>query len=143
MRRFTAIALACAAVACALWAPTAGASVREIGLPKDFPFPPADCPQDCQALAQVTGFQVQLGKHHNPFRLTKSGWIVAFTVRLAQPTADQISFFKTSYGAHPTARVAIDRLEAGCGRLAVRLGIDATNLAGLVAPRIDWVAWTR
>ena len=102
------MAVACA-VACALLAPAASASVRELGLPDNFPFPPPDCPQDCQALAQVTGFQVQLGKSHNPLRVKKHGWIVAFSVRVAKPTADQITFFKNTYGAHPTARLAIVR----------------------------------
>jgi len=35
--------------------------------------------------------------------------VLAFTLRLAKPTTDQINFFKTTYGPKPTARLAVIR----------------------------------
>ena len=106
MRRILAIAAACAATVLVLAAPAQGASLRELGYSTAYPFPNADCPENCQAIAQVSGFQVQLGRYDVPFRLKRPGWIVAFTVRLANPSDDQTSFFKSTYGDKPEARLA-------------------------------------
>ena len=82
-------------------------SVRELGYKT--PFPPASCPSDCQAIAQVTGFQVQIGTDRNPLRVNKPGKIVAWTVRLSKPNKDQLTYFRTTFGATPQARVSIVR----------------------------------
>jgi hypothetical protein len=110
MRRSNAALLACAALAAAAFAPGAhAANVSEIGYPTAAPFPQADCPENCQAVAQLSGMQVKLGKATNPFRITKPGYIVAFTVRLAKPTAEQVGFFKSTYGNTPSVRIGIVR----------------------------------
>ena len=82
-------------------------SVREFGWKTKFP--PASCPTDCQAIAQVTGFQVQIGTDSNPLRATHPGKIIAWTVRLSKPSTDQLTYFRTTFGAKPQARVSIVR----------------------------------
>jgi hypothetical protein len=111
VRRTRIIAAACALAACTgLAVPAQAKNVQELGRPSGgFPFPVPDCPDNCQAIAQVTGFQVQLGSAKNPFRIRRPGFVVAFTVRLAKPTAEQTGFFKTTYGAKAEARLAIVR----------------------------------
>jgi hypothetical protein len=105
MRLFMASVLTCAALAFATQAQAS--SVRELGYPTSSPFPAADCPTNCQAIAQVSGMQVQLGGINNPFRVNKPGYVVAWTVRLGSPDASQVSFFKTSYGSVPQARLSV------------------------------------
>lgn len=107
MSRTRTTALACALAACALASPAAAKNTQELGAPHGLAFPAADCPTDCQAIAQVTGFNVRVHGVHNPMRVKRSGYIVAFTVQLAKPSADQVAFFKTKYGPHSTARLAI------------------------------------
>jgi hypothetical protein len=117
MRRPLLIILALALGCAFLAAPAIAKNVQELGRPKgEFAFPPPDCPDNCQAVAQVTGFQVQLGDAHNPFRARRSGYVTAFTIRLSKPNADQISFFKTTYcqghdpcDGTPRVRLAIVR----------------------------------
>jgi len=104
MKRLTALVSACLAL---VLAAPAGADVREIGVFNDAPFPAASCPDNCQAVAQVSGYQVQIGQHKNPYKLKRAGKIVAFTIRLGQPNADQLSFFRTTFGGTSQARLSI------------------------------------
>jgi hypothetical protein len=110
MKRAPFIALVLA-LACALLAAPAGASnQQELGRPGGgFPFPPPDCPENCQAVAQVTGFQVQLGDAHNPLRARRSGYVTSFTIRLSKPSAEQVDFFKGTYGDTPEVRLSLVR----------------------------------
>jgi hypothetical protein len=106
VRPFAAIVFACATLACCAGAAQAS-STRELGYPSASPFPQADCPDNCQAVAQVSGMQVVLGSVRNPFRVTKPGYVVAWTIRLGQPNADQVNFFKTTFGTVPEARLSV------------------------------------
>jgi hypothetical protein len=105
MRLLAASAVACATLAFACQAQAA--STRELGYPAASPFPAADCPDNCQAVAQVSGMQVALGSVRNPFRVSKPGYIVAWTVRLGNPNTDQLNFFKGTYGSVPQARLSV------------------------------------
>jgi hypothetical protein len=67
----------------------------------------AACPQDCQAIGQVSGFQTQIGTRKNPYRVRSYGKVVAFTVKLGKPKADQASFFTKLFGGPPQAMVVI------------------------------------
>jgi hypothetical protein len=82
----------------------AGADVKELG---GSPFPPAACPTDCQAIGQVTGYQVQTGSQKNPVQITKPGKIVAFTIALGKPDKQQTQFFNNLFGNVPQARISI------------------------------------
>jgi hypothetical protein len=110
MRRPLVIALSCAAACAILAQPATAKNIQELGRPKgEFSFPPPDCPEDCQAIAQLTGFQVQLGEAHNPFRVRRSGYVTSFTLRLSKPSDEQIEFFKTTYDGPPRVRLALVR----------------------------------
>src|SRR3954466_7132614 len=99
-------ALALAAM-CAGAASAQASSVREIGEYNDVPLPQAGCPLSCQAIGHVTGYQVQIGTHKNPYVITRQGKIVAFTIRLGKPDAQQTSFFANLFGTPPSARLTL------------------------------------
>ncbi|MFN2612439.1 MAG: hypothetical protein ABR536_03600 [Solirubrobacterales bacterium] len=66
------------------------------------------CPADpCQAIGKVTGFQTTIGKAANPFAAPFDGRIVAWSIKLSQPTDKQTSFFNDFYGGLPSARISI------------------------------------
>jgi len=114
MRHALITGFACAAAGCALAVPAQAVTIKELGDFKDAPFPAADCPgqpntSDCQSVAQVTGFQVQVGKHSVPFKIRGPGYVVAFTLRMSKPSADQVNFFKTTYGSTPLVRLDVIR----------------------------------
>jgi hypothetical protein len=90
-------------------APPAHAVVRELGVPE--PFPVAGCPDNCQAVGQVSGFQQQIGATKAPYRSGRPGKIVAFTIRLGRPNAEQTQFFQNFFGGPPSARLSVLRSE--------------------------------
>lgn len=102
MKRLTLAGSVCLALALPAAAP---ADVREIGQP--VAFPAASCPDNCQAVARASGYNVQIGKSKNTFRINRPGRVVAFTLRLGEPNADQLNYFRTTFGQVPQARVSI------------------------------------
>jgi len=82
-------------------------SVREIGDYKDVPLPQAGCPLSCQAIGHMTGYQVQIGSHKNPYVIHRDGNIVAFTIRLGKPDTQQTQFFTNLFGGTPQARLTL------------------------------------
>jgi hypothetical protein len=74
-------------------APTAHAS-KIVELGATIPKAAVSCPANCQALSRVTGYQLRAGAIKNPFVVPRAGKIIAFTVRLGQPTAEQTRFFE-------------------------------------------------
>jgi hypothetical protein len=87
----------------------AGPSFRELGEYADSPFPAAGCPKSCQAVGHVTGYQVEMGKHKNPYVINHRGKIVALTIKLGKPTAKQTTFFTNLFGGRPTVRLSVLR----------------------------------
>lgn len=67
----------------------------------------ASCPDNCQAIGQVTGFQVQTGPNVRPYKVTRRGKIVAFTIQLGQPNSEQLSFFNRLFGGKSQARLSV------------------------------------
>ena len=104
MKRLLPIALA--AVALALAEPASG-KVVELGSK----IPPAQvsCPVNCQAIGRVTGYQGRAGAVRDPFVIPRAGKLVAFTIRLGQPDANQQQFFEDLYGGPPQVRLSILR----------------------------------
>jgi hypothetical protein len=71
----------------------------------------SNCPNDpCEAIGHITGYQGRAGSVANPFRIPRSGKIVAFTVTLAKLNSTQISFFNGLYGSPPSVRLSILRV---------------------------------
>src|ERR671937_665378 len=72
--------------------------------------PPAvSCPANCQAIGQVTGFEVQQGTIKNPFQRKRRGKVVAFSLTLGRPKASDSSFFTKLFGGPPQAQIAVLR----------------------------------
>src|SRR3954468_20609511 len=70
----------------------------------------SNCPSDpCEAIGRVTGYQGRSGSVTNPFRIPRSGKIVAFTITLAKVSSTQVTFFNGLYGSPPSVRLAILR----------------------------------
>jgi hypothetical protein len=67
----------------------------------------AACPDNCQAIGQVSGFQIQQGTRANPYRLRSYGKVVAFTLKLGKPSASQIQFFNKLFGGPPQVELTV------------------------------------
>lgn len=69
--------------------------------------PPAD--KACQAMARVTGFQIDADGRHNPFKVRQAGTIVAWSISLSRPSKSEQEFFSTaiSKSGPPSARLSI------------------------------------
>jgi hypothetical protein len=109
--------------------PAQSSSTREIGDFSDQPFPQAGCPNSCQAIGHVTGYQVQIGSHKNPFVIRQNGKIVAFTIRLGKPDAQQTQFFTNLFGGAPQARLTVLRTARTAKRARLVAQSEVFNLA--------------
>jgi hypothetical protein len=85
----------------------APARVSELGTTLDGQT--ASCPDTCQAIGQVSGFQIQLGTRKLPYRLRSFGKVVAFTIKLGTPNASQIAFFNKLFGGPPQVILTVLR----------------------------------
>jgi hypothetical protein len=96
----------------------AGPAWREIGEYKDSPLPGPGFKKGCEgkkadgsdakckAVAHLTGYQTQFGTHRNKYKVNHRGKITALTLRLGNPTKDQLKFFNTAFGP-PTVRLSV------------------------------------
>lgn len=87
--------------------PAASGRVAELGTTLDQNT--ASCPGNCQAIGQVSGFQIQQGTRKNPYRLRSYGKVVAFTMKLGKPDASQMSFFNKLFGGPPQVMLTVLR----------------------------------
>jgi hypothetical protein len=85
----------------------ANAEVRELGVSNESPLVDPSCPADCQAIGRVSGYPVQIGGLKNPFLINEPGKVVAFTVRLGKPDAEQTTFFSNLFGGQAQVRLAV------------------------------------
>ncbi len=108
------------AAALALTMPQA-ASAKVVELGGKVPRAQVSCPANCQAIGRVTGYQGRAGAVREPFLIPRAGKIVAFTIRLGQPDANQRQFFEDLYGGPPQVRLSILRPGTGRKRLEHRL----------------------
>jgi hypothetical protein len=69
--------------------------------------PTVSCPDNCQAIGQVTGFEVQQGTVKNPFQPKRRGKVVAFSVTLGKPKKSDVNFFNKLFGSPPQAQVVV------------------------------------
>jgi hypothetical protein len=102
------LAITALAAALALPAP-ASARIIELGSVADAADP--SCPADpCEAAVRVTALQGRAaGGPKNPYYIRRDGYIVAFTLELAQPTAEQIDFFNDNFGSPAQVRLSVLR----------------------------------
>jgi hypothetical protein len=111
MKRF-ALLTSVLAAAGALLAPSASARIIELGAQSDDA--PLNCPgtteSPCVAAVRMTGYQGRSsGGPKNPYYIRRDGNLIAFTVRLAKPTAEEIKFFEDNFGTPSTARISVLR----------------------------------
>jgi hypothetical protein len=98
--------------ACAALAPAASGRIIELGSGAD----PAslNCPASgdtlCVAAVRMTGYQGRAsGGPKNPYYIRRDGHLLAFTVQLSKPTAEEINFFNTNFGSPSMARISVLR----------------------------------
>src|SRR5829696_1925900 len=109
-------AAALAFLACA--AAPASAKLYEIGsVTGAEPTCPQQDDQTCLALSRTTGYQVRVGSDRGPYRIPRDGKIVAWTVKLGDPSADEIDFFENQSG-FGEASAGISILRTGTKRYA-------------------------
>src|SRR3954449_525461 len=96
-----------AAFAAALATSTAAsAKVVEVGRTDVAPACPAT---PCLALSRTTGYQVKIADERNAFVVPEDGKIVAWSIALGKPTAEQIAFFDKNFGGSASARLTVLR----------------------------------
>ncbi|HVG74526.1 MAG TPA: hypothetical protein VM824_04040 [Thermoleophilaceae bacterium] len=111
MKRF-ALLISVLAAAGALLAPGASARMIELGSQADDV--PLSCPgtteSPCVSAVRMTGYQGRAsGGPKNPFYIRRDGHLIAFTLRLAKPTPEEIKFFEDNFGTPSTARISVLR----------------------------------
>ena len=99
--------LALAAVAACLVAPgAASAEIIEIGST-----PPATAPscptRPCLAVSRTTGYQAKVGATRGLMTVPKAGRIVAWSIALGNPGAQQTTFFNQRLGGESEAQITI------------------------------------
>lgn len=111
MKRILLLTSALAAAIAAL-APPASARIIELGTPADEAS--LNCPgtteNPCVAAVRMTGLQGRSsGGRKNPYYIRREGHLVAFTLQLAKPSADEVDFFNNNFGTPATARISVLR----------------------------------
>jgi hypothetical protein len=98
-------------LAAALLAPAPGASARIVELGATAEPANPSCPADpCVAVVRVTGYQGHArGGPKNPYYIRRDGYIVAFTVTLSAPSAEQATFFNDNYGSPAQVQLSVLR----------------------------------
>src|SRR3954452_17871735 len=99
--------IAALAAAAALAVPaTAGAEIVEIGVAQP-PSPPSCPARPCLAVSRTTGYQAKVGPTRGLMTVPKTGRIVAWTIALGNPGAQQTSFFNQRLGGESEAQITI------------------------------------
>jgi hypothetical protein len=91
---------------------SASARIVELGATADAAT--LNCPgtseAPCVAAVKGTGYQGRAsGGPKNPYYVRRDGHLVAFTLQLAKPTAEEITFFEDSFGTPSMARISVLR----------------------------------
>ena len=100
------LAVATVAAALAASAPASG-KVIEVGRSDAAPACPA---APCLAVSRTTGYQIKVGDERNSFTVPEDGKIVAWSINLGEPTAEQIDYFDKNLGGQASARLTVLRL---------------------------------
>jgi len=106
MRRQTSLLTAALAGAALALPAAASADVMEIG--KADPPATASCPtRPCLAVSRTTGYQAKVGATRGVMTIPKAGRIVAWTIGLGNPGAQQTTFFNQRLGGESQAQITI------------------------------------
>ena len=104
--RRTLIALAGAAAALAAGPAAASAEIIEVGAVQP-PSPPSCPARPCLAVSRTTGYQAKVGTTRSLMTIPKTGRIVAWTIALGNPGAQQTTFFNQRLGGESEAQITI------------------------------------
>jgi len=106
MRRHAQQVLALAALAMSAALPaSATAKVTELGALASNVRPV--CPEQCQALDRVTGYQAKVGPDRELYRAPADGRIVSWTIALGKPSTRDVGVFERRYGGVAQAAVVV------------------------------------
>ena len=95
-----------ALVAALVTAAPASAKIVEVGRTDATPACPAS---PCVAVSRTTGYQVKVADERGSFLVPEDGKIVAWSIGLGKPTAEQIKYFNENLGGAPAARLTVLR----------------------------------
>jgi len=84
----------------------AAAKIVEVGRADVAPACPAT---PCLALSRTTGYQVKIAEERSVYVVPEDGKIVAWTIALGAPTAEQTAFFGKNFGGAASARLTVLR----------------------------------
>ncbi len=88
----------------------ASARVIEIGNTAGAELPAPSCPTNpCFAVSRTTGYQAKVGPERGLFRVPADGRIVAWSIRLSQPSPTQLEFFRSRLGGQSQAGLSVLR----------------------------------
>jgi hypothetical protein len=105
VHRTLTLAVATLAAALAASAPASG-KVIEVGRTDAAPA----CPTTpCLAVSRTTGYQVKVGDERSAFTIPEDGKIVAWSINLGAPSAEQIDYFNKNLGGAASARLTVLR----------------------------------
>jgi hypothetical protein len=79
------------------------------------------CPQRCSAVAIVSGIQAKAGGKPNAYQVPFVGQISRWRIKLGDPGAKQIAYFKSHFGAQPQAAIGILAKREVGGRIVYKL----------------------
>ncbi len=99
--------IAAALAAAMAAAPPASAKIVEVGRTDATPACPAS---PCLAVSRTTGYQIKVADERGSFVVPEDGKIVAWSIALGTPTAEQIEFFDRGLGGPASARLTVLRL---------------------------------
>src|SRR3954469_13225515 len=86
----------------------AGASAEIVEVGAVPPASPPSCPaRPCLAVSRTTGYQAKVGTGRAPMTIPKSGHILAWTIALGNPGAQQTTFFNQRLGGESEAQLTI------------------------------------
>ena len=107
IRRRPLIALLATAAGAALALPAAAsAEIIEVGATPALT--PPSCPTaPCLAVSRTTGYQAKIGAARGVMTIPKNGRIVAWSIALGNPGAQQTSFFNQRLGGQSEAQITI------------------------------------
>jgi hypothetical protein len=130
----------------ALCVPSAAhATITELGTIANETAPVPSCPDTdgdgpiaCQVVTRTTAYQTKVGAKKNFMTATKNGRIVAWTVSLASPSADETSFFTDSgTTASGSAKAALGKPSAGLAVLRPGTKLPLYSRTVLTTPVYD------
>lgn len=83
--------------------------------------PDALCPQNCSALAIVSGYQAEIDGIRNPYRIPFNGHVLRWKIKLGSVTKSQRNFFQKRFGKSPKAGISILKKVKVAGKTKYKL----------------------